>query len=183
MKQEEIAKEIENLFRVLTRDTISFFEKNFIDQMVEAQTSLFPYDHPSPIGKALKKVISDLKTDLEAMDDQAKKEYFEGLQNRYFNETKLFFSEHLYELLYICLLKSLFSPDFIPVSNTLSRQYRESIREEFGLKPSGEFQKQFLEIFKRFIPEPVTVGDSEGFWNKWTRLYFLSSYNRHFGMT
>jgi hypothetical protein len=146
--------------------------------MVEAQESLFPYELPSPIGKALKKVIAELKTDIEAMDDQAKKKHFEGLQNRYFNETKLFFSEHLYELLYICLLKSLFSPDFIPVSNTLSRQYRESIREEFGVKSGGEFQKQFIEIFKRFIPEPVTVGGSEGFWNKWTRLYFLSSYNR-----
>ncbi len=54
----------------------------------------------------------------------------------------------------------------------------EEIRRESDLNTPKKRKDAFIEFFSRFIYEKVTDGGSQTNWNKWTRMYFLSLYEK-----
>lgn len=178
MKKEKIEKSIEDLFNIQSQQVKRFFEQNPIKQMVQAHEALFSPDDNSPLATAFKKVIESLAEQCDSKSESERSEYFEEFKTRFFLEAKLFFNQKMTNILYFCLLQSLFCPKYNFTAHFQS-EVREQLRTEFGLKTRGELQNAFLEIFKKsFLDHITNIG--EGFWTKKKRSLLLAAYNRFY---
>lgn len=145
-------------------------ERNPIENLECIQASLIYINEPELLS-LVQDLLSDLKTFNKENDDENKWVQFEGKLWREINYFQQVFIQHF--LIYN-LLQSLFVSRFSP----LGKEQQKDLLNKHNLK-SRKLRSSLLNFIgnKTFLGK-VKNGGSKTNWDKWTRLYFLSLYEK-----
>jgi len=116
-----------------------------------------------------------IERDFEGKTDQEKEEY---LYNSDDNLKAYLNREYQYMLYYLPYFIWASHLIFDGTYSQLTYEAKEELREYCGLDTPKKRKDAYTNLFARFIDEKVVDGGSESHWNEWTRLLFLSHYER-----
>jgi len=127
------------------------------------------------IRLALEKYSSFVEQDIEDMTDEERENYFESADNDLKTYLSMAYQDIFFNLPYFLLASHhIFNGNY----SALTHEAKEELRRECDLDTPKKRKDACLNFLSRFIYEKVVDGGSQSYWNKWTRLYFLSLYEK-----
>lgn len=170
MSNEPFEKKLAEIFESVLNN---FLSQPYLHRIVKSKRRFSTENEK--FGLALETYSNLIKIDIENMSDEEKKDYFKNLDinlKAYFNEI---YQDIIFNLPYFLFANHIFlNNSYSP----LTYEAIEIIRRESDLDTPKKRKDAFIEFFSRFIYEKVTDGGSQTNWNKWTRMYFLSLYEK-----
>ena len=133
------------------------------------------FHHNKHLKLIFEKYSAFIKEDIEGKTDKEKEEYLRNSDDnlKYYLNSE--YQSVLYYLPYFLWASHLI---FDRTYSQLTYEAKEELRNYSNLNTPKKRKEAFTNFFGRFITEEVKDGGSESHWHKWTRLYFLSLYER-----
>ena len=131
------------------------------------------------LSSAMEIYAEFVEKDIKNMTDEEKADYFKNLDDKLRAYLNSEYQSILYYLPYIFWASHIiYGETFL----SLTYEAREELRRKSGLDTSKKRRIAFTDFFSRFIKGNLIDTGSQSYWNEWTRLYFLSLYERFYSV-
>ncbi|CAN5632221.1 hypothetical protein BH20ACI4_BH20ACI4_35150 [soil metagenome] len=163
----------EHLSNILKSGLREFLSTPILKRL-ENSKELFRWNNQN-LKLVFEKYSEFIEEDIKDKTDKEKEEYLKNSDDNlkcYLNDE---YQSLLYYLPYILWASHLI---FDRTYSQLTYEAKEELRNYSDLNTPKKRKDSFINFFGKFVNEEVKDGGSESHWNKWTRLYFLSLYER-----
>ncbi|HEX8289649.1 MAG TPA: hypothetical protein VF556_16820 [Pyrinomonadaceae bacterium] len=170
MSGKSLEKHLAEIFESELREFLSL---PLLERLAKAKRFLQYED--KKLSQAIEKYSSFVEQDIEGMTEEQKENYFQTSDMRLREYLSMAYQDIFFNLPYFLLASHhIFDKNY----SGLTYEAKQELRKECDLNTKTKRRDACLNFFNRFIYEKVVDGGSESHWNKWTRLYFLSQYEK-----